>query len=79
MRRTGQTTRLIDEAIQIIFSGQVWIAKDHYMNGTEHKANFYLFKGVVKRLENEHGLLNPKAHDQFKLDYKQLTIKLEQE
>ncbi len=73
-RRTGNTTRLADLAIQDIFNGKKWIAKDHH-NNTESNEN--LFTKVMIRLSHEHcnGIpTNMKIF--FKYDTKNLTIEL---
>ncbi len=78
MRRTGQTTRLIDEAIQEIFKGETWEARDHHMFGTNRQSNEYLFNGVIKRLTSEHNLVGVNPYDRFEIDKKNLKIKLQQ-
>ena len=50
-RATGNTTRLIDNAIQIIFSGKVCVVRDCGENQDSE-----LFKKVLRRLRVEHGL-----------------------
>lgn len=59
-RRTGKTTRFVDQAIQILFSGgevvlleEDW--KDRYMQVQTSKN---LLERIEKRLINEHGGFN---------------------
>jgi hypothetical protein len=54
-RRAGNTTRLVDECIQLLFSGVVCVCHDHWENGNNRHANQNLFERVMKRLNYEHG------------------------
>lgn len=54
-RRHGNTTRLIDNAIQIIFSGNICVVEDHHDMGSHKVANKHLFDKILKRLNSEHG------------------------
>lgn len=50
-RRSGNSTRLVDNAIQLLFT-HGWIKViDHY-GGRE--ASKFLFKRVIQRIKNEH-------------------------
>lgn len=49
-RRDGNTTRLVDNAIQILFSGKICICLDHHNNENAHKN---LFDRVIYRLTRE--------------------------
>jgi hypothetical protein len=54
-RRSGNTTRLIDNAIQIIFSGNICVVKGH--SNSDHVGNYEnreLFNLIIKRLTSEH-------------------------
>jgi len=53
-RRDGNTTRLVDNAIQILFEGKICIVKDHHEYGTNRLANKHLFTQILRRLEIEH-------------------------
>ena len=71
MRKNGNTTRIIDEAVQTLFTkGEVTIV-DHY--GTEIASTnaFYRF---LDRLEAEHfrGMMN----EYLEIDRKKRTVKL---
>lgn len=58
-RRAGNTTRQIDFAINQLFRGNVVICLDHMDEGTNDKANQWLFDGVLRRLQYEHpGVIN---------------------
>lgn len=76
VRRTGRTTRQIDEAIQVIFSGKEWVAKDHCDNGENHFANSDLFFSVIKRLTNEHNLPTLLTLGPMNINKEKLTIQL---
>ena len=56
-RRSGRTTRIIDDAIQDLFhTGEchVW---DHYKDGKDAQRNKEVFMLVLRRLQNEHKLI----------------------
>jgi hypothetical protein len=53
-RCDGNTTRLVDRAIQIIFSGNICVVKDHWMNGEHDESNRFLYDRIMDRLENEY-------------------------
>jgi len=53
-RRDGNTTRLIDNAIQILFNGDICVVLDHHEMGRSPIANKYLFDSILRRLEVEH-------------------------
>lgn len=66
-RCTGQTTRLVDEAIQTLFiTGEV-VVKDHV---DKRQCHIMLYEKVVARLLLEH------RRDQFVYDSRQLKISL---
>lgn len=50
-RMTGNTTRLVDQAIQSFFNGEEVLVKDHY--GTR-ESNLALLARIKKRLVSEH-------------------------
>lgn len=54
MRRNGATTRLVDKAIQIIFSGNVCLCEDHCDEGNFRRANLDLYRRVLNRMHSEH-------------------------
>lgn len=53
-RRIGNTTRIVDKAIQMLFYGEEVIVEDHYQNGKHRQANEMLMKRIMMRLHNEH-------------------------
>ena len=60
-RRDGNTTRLIDNAIQILFSGKICVVLDHHECGRKRMVNKHLFDRILRRLEIEHrGMLESK-------------------
>lgn len=66
IRQIGNTTRLVDTAIQIIFSGYICVVKDHVNN---RKMNEFLFHKILKRLEMEHsGSFNKINIDKINLE-----------
>ena len=54
-RKDGNTTRLIDKAIQLLFQGFIVIINDHHENNTQEHSN-YLAERIIKRLNNEHNV-----------------------
>lgn len=67
-RRNGNSSRQIDHAIQLLFSGKTVAVIDH---SGHNIANIDLFKRIIRRLEIEHH--QPKII----VDRKKLIIKLE--
>ncbi len=53
-RRSGNSTRLIDHTIQLLFSGYRVIVKDHYEGGESFALNLRLYKKIIKRIQMEH-------------------------
>lgn len=51
LRRTGRTTRLIDDYIQQLFSGKEVLVLDH-----NKKINKSMCATIIERLKNEHGI-----------------------
>lgn len=56
-RQKGNSTKLIDNAIQIILSGHICVVEDHWEMGKNQKANQNLFDRIINRFENEHGMI----------------------
>ena len=56
-RRSGNTSRLVDRAIQIIFNGDICVVRDHTDNGESKLANHHLMQLILMRLNNEHSSL----------------------
>lgn len=55
VRRSGNTTRLVDKAIQDLFSGCIIKAEDHYEREVGDRD---LYFKILKRLKHEHNLLD---------------------
>ncbi len=53
-RRSGNTTRQADMAIQHLMSGYSVLVLDHYDDGRNRNANKLLFDKILKRLHDEH-------------------------
>lgn len=53
-RRVGNSTRLVDHAIQLLFEDKLVIILDHHEGGTNKYSNQMLFRMVLKRLDLEH-------------------------
>jgi hypothetical protein len=75
-RRDGNTTRLIDNAIQILFRGDICVVRDHCDDGNNDHANLDLFERILKRLESEHGLAITLKTYKIEADKNALEIKL---
>jgi hypothetical protein len=71
-RSSGNTTRLIDTAVQIIFSGYICVVRDHYNRGNDLMANTILFEKIQMRLHLEH----QNQVDLFNFDKENLEISL---
>ena len=68
-RKSGRTTRLVDNYIQLLFEvdkGQTIQVRDHYPSNDAHRM---LIDKIVNRLKNEHVGLD------FEVDYRERTIK----
>jgi len=55
-RGTGNTTRLVDHTIQILFEGKECLILDHYDFGNNRKANEALINRILRRLDIEHDI-----------------------
>lgn len=53
-RKTGKTTRLVNLAIETLFTTGYYQAIDHYLDGKHKASNKSLFLKVAKRLQSEH-------------------------
>ncbi len=71
-RRDGNTTRLIDNAIQILFRGKVCVCLDHYEMGRNRNANRDLFEKILHRLSSEFNL----STKEVRVDINKLEIEL---
>ena len=73
-RMTGNSTRQVDKAIQLLFEGFVVEVRDHYEDGHHNKMNHMLFARVLNRLSAEHQ--NMMIDGKIQIDYNKLTIEL---
>lgn len=71
-RRSGNSTRQIDRAVQIIFSGKVCKVLDHHEMGTNERANKRLFGLIMERICMEH----PNVVKHLNIDSGRLEISL---
>jgi len=76
-RRTGRTTRQIDDIIQVLFSNQEAFISPHYFYGVEEKRNRdreseRMLRIVMQRLYLEHGIYS----ESVKVDKRKWSIKL---
>ena len=55
-RGTGNTTRLVDHTIQILFEGKECLILDHHEFGNNIAANEILLKKILRRLDIEHDM-----------------------
>lgn len=55
-RRDGNTIRLIDTAIQLLFAGYIVIIEDHNVEGRTSETNEKLANRIMDRLSREHDL-----------------------
>lgn len=69
-RMMGNSTRLVDHAIQQLFSGKRIYVKDHHEYGQHRNANEFLFVKICDRLSQEH------QREKFIADKNKLTIEL---
>jgi hypothetical protein len=71
-RKTGQTTRLVNEYIDRLFSGDKVIAKDHHDG-----SNRYIIGIIIKRLINEHNFTKcPNDHYQSNFEEGYYILKI---
>lgn len=75
-RMEGNSTRQIDDAIQILFDGGVVVARDHWEGGTHQKANQDLFDRILRRLQFEHNLEIRIKNNGIRIDKNKLEIEL---
>ena len=74
-RMRGNSTRLIDKAIQLLFEGKTVIVRDHHYNGkNSNKMNAMLFERIIKRIYSEHSPIIEKKRLVF--NRKRLEIKI---
>lgn len=64
-RRSGRSTRIVDQAIQDLFNTGFCIVREHDPHPVEYRRTMYR---IIERLKNEHGL-NYKRHGDPMIDY----------
>ena len=75
-RRTGNSTRQIDIAVNLLFKGYKVEIKDHWEYGSHREANRNLFQRIIKRLQVEHRLDELIKEKKIKIDKSKFTIEL---
>ena len=73
-RRDGNSTRLVDNAIQILYDGKVCVVEDHHGLGKNIQANRYLMDKIIHRLSTEHNLSAMMDEDKIRIDMSKLEI-----
>lgn len=73
-RRSGNTTKQCNFAIEKIMSGYIVEIKDHFKNGENKNSNKILFNKIIKRLEKEHNLFYLLNENFLGIDYINLKI-----
>ncbi len=68
-RRMGNSTRIIDAAIQALFEGKIVAVRDHYATP---RSNRHLMDNIIRRLRVEH------QHVKFKVYKNRMLIQLEE-
>jgi hypothetical protein len=51
IRLDGNSTRIVDNAIQLLFQGHVIVCHDHFEYGKNHSLNSFLYKKVLDRID----------------------------
>ena len=75
-RRSGNTTRQVDAAIDYLFSGYKVKVRDHHTFGANNKDDKVLFRKIIARLTYEHNLNLMLTAQSILIDEKNLTIEL---
>lgn len=73
-RRSGNTTKQCDFAIELIMSGYIVKVEDHFENGENKQSNQFLFNKIIERLQKEHNLSYLLHKKVLSIDYKNLEI-----
>ena len=73
-RRDGNSLRLVDNAIQILYDGKICVVEDHYQMGRDRTINRFLFDLIIKRLYSEHNLSELIDKDMIRIDNNKLEI-----
>lgn len=70
-RRCGNSTRMIDAAIQSLFYGDKVAVRDHFKNGECRESNARLLRLILDRLWHEHRITDEKLN----VDWNRCLIK----
>jgi len=73
-RRSGNSTKQIDLAIDLLYKGYKVEIRDHWECGHHREANKNLFYRALKRLDSEHNLRHLIEGGKIKIDKNKLTI-----
>jgi hypothetical protein len=73
-RRSGNSTRQVNRAIDLLYDGCIVMVMDHHGNGTVRQSNEYLFYKILKRLDCEHDLKSLIKNKSIIIDKQDLTI-----
>lgn len=73
-RRTGKTTRIVDNVIQLLFGGYKVKLLDHHDNGKSDPANSNLHYRVMDRIKAEHNWLIKDKHLCYDKEFKEMWI-----
>lgn len=72
----GNTTRQVNDAVDLIFKGFCVKCLDHHEDGTHTIANKMLFNRVLKRLSSENNLDHLVKNNKIRIDENKLEIEL---
>jgi hypothetical protein len=73
-RKSGNTTRQVNFAVEQFFNGHIVELRDHYCHGTHKNSNKLLFNLVLDRLRFEHNITINKR-TAITVDLSSFTIK----
>jgi hypothetical protein len=76
LRRSGNSTRQINFAIEKLMQGYEVIVEDHSFNGKNKPANHYLLTRILKRLHFENNLENLIQKKAILIDEQNSIVKL---
>ena len=72
-RLSGNSTRQIDYAIQMLFAGNIVKVQDHAKNGGDRRANEMLNNNILSRLTHEYPHI---SEDRIRVERPNQTIEL---
>ena len=75
-RRSGNTIRQIDKAIQLLYDGYIVKVVDHWEYGRHYNANRHLFDGILRRLQCEHRLQELTRKKEIRINRNKLELEL---